>query len=248
MYPYPLFYYPAEIDFLKENPTLGFQNHLGFTNWNRNRINLGMVGQFWPGGFSQNVRFTIGLIYSHDGLNWHEPFPKTPVLTANEDSWFHNIIQGNSFHQTDKETWFWFSGGNSLGNTWEAKCDIGLATIRRDGFAYFEASKAGKSCIITTPIALKKSDERIYLNADVSPQNPLKVKVLDRYFEPLDNADFVLTQSGIMEKCDIDLNKIKGQTKEIRICFEWDGNFPQNRFYMFYLGPLRKEPGECLKI
>jgi hypothetical protein len=237
LYPYPLFYYPPEIEFLKRNHNLGFQTHLGFTAWNRGRINLGMVGQLWPGGFSQNVRFTLGLIYSHDGLNWHEPFPKTPVLAADESTWFHNVIQGNSFYQTEKETLFWFSGGDDQGNTWEASCDIGLAAIRRDGFAHFEAEKTGKSYIVSEPVTLEKADETIYLNAVASPQNPLKVKLLDKYFEPVNNAEFVLSQSGVMEKCAIDLKKIMEQTKEIRISFEWEGSSEENRIYMFNIGP-----------
>ncbi len=236
LYPYPLFHYPPEIEFLRKNQNLGFQTHLGFTAWNRGRIHLGMLGQFWPGGFSQNVRFTLGLIYSHDGLNWYEPFPKTPILSADENSWFHNVIQGNSFYQTNNETWFWFSGGDNQGNTWEANCDIGLATIRRDGFAYFASVETGKSYIVTKAILLEKSDEAIYLNVNASKYFPLKVKVMDKYFEPL-NAEFSLSKSGVMEKCAIDLKKIKDQTKEIRLCFEWEGDSSENRLYMFNLGP-----------
>jgi hypothetical protein len=234
LYPYPLFYYPPEIEFLKKNQNLGFQTHLGFTAWNRERINLGLVGQFWPGGFSQTVRFTLGLIYSHDGLNWHEPFPKTPILSADENSWFHNVIQGNSFYQTEKETWFWFSGGDNQGNTWESSCDIGLATIRRDGFAHFEAAKAGKTYICTRPLTLQESDERIYLNADASGHCPINVKVFDKYFSLMENAEFILSKNGVMKKCGIDLKKIKNQTREIRLCFEWEGN--KNRLYAFNIG------------
>lgn len=252
LYPYPLFYYEPEDEYLKKHPLMSYQTHLGFTTWPRKRINLGLLGHFHPAPFPQISTFNNGLVYSCDGLSWQEPFPLTPILAAPEvpwqnairgqkmpdDSWFIGVVQGNTIINHNDKTYFWFAGCYDLGYSGQPEyAEIGLATIRRDGFAHFESEGTGKSHIITEPVMLEEKDMAIYLNADASPECPVKVKIMDKYFKPFDNAEFVLTQSGVMEKCAIDLKKIKNQTKEIRLCFEWDGSSDENRLYMFNIGP-----------
>ncbi len=231
LYPFPLFYYPPENEFLKDHQHLGFQNHLGFTAWNRGRINLGMVGHFWPGGFAQNVRFTNGLIYSHDCLNWREPFPKTPVLYAGGNSWFQSVIQGNSFYQTDTETWFWFSGSDHQGNTWEANSNIGLAKIRRDGFAYYSGRDDTESVLITHPMELNPEDRVVYINAETPADCPMTVELLDMYMEPIIRKKYKFSGNNIFTKiCELPEN-----CKNIRLHISFRGL--SSRLYSFDLRP-----------
>lgn len=64
------------------------------------------------------------------------------------------------------------------------------------------------------------------------------VKIIQRLAgnRQIRDGSSVLTRSGVMEKCSIDIKKIKDQAKEIRLCFEWEGNSSENRLYSFYIG------------
>lgn len=233
LYPHPLFYYPAENNFNKKFPTLCMQNHLGFTVWPKNRIHLGFAGQMWPGGFSENVRFTVGLIYSYDGLNWHEPFPKEPILSMkNAESWNQSIIQGNSLYDHNDKTCFWYTGGDHQGNTWKTKCDIGMATVRRDGFAYFSSSNDLEKVLVTNPIQLGQNDSTIYVNAKANKNCPLTIEPLDKYLLPITEKKIVLSKNSIAEK-KLDIREISKKTDCIRLRFSWSGKEKHNQFYGF---------------
>lgn len=237
LYPYPLFYYPPNEDFLKKNPSNSFQNHLGFTAWPRGRINLGLVGQFWPAGFSDNVRFTTGLIYSYDSLEWKEPFEKAQILAGEPGkTWFSNVIQGNTILNHGDKTYFWFSGGDDQGNTWQSHADIGLATIRRDGFSYFTGKDGEASKLVTKIITLGKGDECLYLNAAASPEHPIKIKLYDKFLTPMPGMEAVVTRDGVMERTSLDLSDALAKNNEVRLGFEWSGAENKNKLFGFCIG------------
>lgn len=237
LYPCPLFYYSPNEEFLKQNPGNSIQTHLGFTAWPRGRINLGLVGQFWPAGFSELVRFTTGLVYSYDSLEWKEPFEKDQILAGEPGkTWFNNVIQGNTILCHGDKTYFWFSGGDTQGNTWQSHADIGLATIRRDGFSYFTGKDGAASKLVTKIIRLEKGDECLYLNAAASPENPIKIKLYDKFLTPIPGMEAVVTRDGVMEDTGIDLSKALAGTDSVRLMFEWSGAENKNKLFGFSIG------------
>lgn len=236
LYPHPLFHYPPQEEFLKRNPLNSFQTHVGFTAWPRGRINLGLLGQFWPSGFSETVRFTNGLVYSYDAFHWREPFAREPVLAGENGAWFSNVMQGNTLLNHGDKTYFWFSGGDHRGNTWQAHHDIGLATVRRDGFGAFRARGNTEARLVTREIKLEKGDECLYLNAGIHPGAPVTVTVYDKFMAPLPGMEARPDSGGIMENSGIDLAAVRAQTDTIRLGLTWDRAAEQNELFGFYIG------------
>jgi hypothetical protein len=228
LYPRPLFSYPVNPHF----PDAGLQNHIGAGIWDRGRVLLGMAGQFWPGGFSQTVHMSVGLIYSHDGLNWLEPFPRTPILgpaatirlggdTAAWDRGF--ILQVQRPVSRGDRTYFYYVGGDA-GNEWRAQTAVGLAFLRRDGFAAYSA-EAEEANLITIPLRREAGDSTLYLNA----RGPLSVQVLDALLRPA-SEEIPVGIDGVRMPV-LSLSQVPDR---FRLAFKLEGDAA---LYAFYLGP-----------
>jgi hypothetical protein len=177
LYPRPLFRYPANPYF----PDSTLQNHVGAAIWDRGRVLLGFVGQLWPSGFSVTVRATVGLIYSHDGIRWSEPFPQTPILLPGaEGSWDGGMLfQVQRPVSRDGDTYLYYSGGDS-GNVWQTREALGLALLRRDGFAALEPV-GDTATAITALLEAGRGETTVYTNA----RGPVTLQILDRYLRPV---------------------------------------------------------------
>lgn len=233
LHPEPLFRYPVNPVF----PRSCLQTHLGFTLWPRGRIHLGLVGQIWPACFSENVRFTAGLIYSYDGLNWIEPFEQRPVLGGpGFAAWHAGVIQGNSFYRQGELTYHWYSATDGQGNTWKAHSDIGLATIRHDGFAWFEGGGRQRGVLTTTPIRLDRQDAMLYVNAEARPEHPIRVDVLDAAGQRLPVPAGRVTADGVRQPV-MDLRPCLEHARHVRFRFGWAPGAAGTRLYGFATGP-----------
>jgi hypothetical protein len=87
----------------------------------------------------------------------------------------------------------WYSHWNTGGDL--ENMDIGLATLRRDGFGSLSRKVADEEGhFITSPFEAKQ----IALNVDgATPENPLIVQLLDPLDHPLDGYEVKLTTSGV---------------------------------------------------
>jgi hypothetical protein len=223
-YPRPLFHYPVN-QFFRD---AGLQQHVGAGLWDRGRVLLGIAGQFWPGGFSATVSYTLGLLYSYDGLGWTEPFSETPLIMPGppdtwDDGWLFHIQRPVS---RGDRTLIFYTGGDG-GNEWSAHSEIGLATIRRDGFAAWKPT-GRQSILVTEPLELAKGETNLYLNFE----GQVGVQILDRYWQPV-NAT-LLNQAG---------NEVRGLVPgfaelqlppEFRLAFHLSEGA---RLYSFSFGP-----------
>lgn len=126
------------------------------------------------------------LATSRDGFHWHRP-DRTPFIAARRvpGSWEYGYVEstGGVCVVVGDEMWFYYSayGGdeNRLDKNWRrngtyANGAVGLAKLRRDGFAAMEARTAGAS-LTTRPVTF--SGARLFVNANTAGAD-LRVEVL----------------------------------------------------------------------
>lgn len=180
LYPKPLFHYPINPHFRDSS----LQNHMGAAVWDRGRVLIGLMGQFWPGGFSATVHMTVGLAYSHDGTEWQEPFPQTPQLMPGPDgAWDAGCIIFVQRPVSRGDLTYVYYSGFDGGNAWTSRSAIGLATLRRDGFAALAPAR-DKAQLVTKTVARAAAETTLYLNS----RGRIAVQVLDDYLRPLTAA------------------------------------------------------------
>lgn len=226
-YPRPLFHYPVN-KFFRE---ASLQQHVGAGIWDRGRVLVGIAGQFWPAGFSSLVSYTLGLLYSYDGLEWIEPFPGTPLLMPGppdswDDGWLFHIQRPVS---RGERTYLYYTGGDG-GNEWAARSALGLATLRRDGFAAWKPK--GDSAVLTTvPLEITGDRRRLYLNSE----GEVGVEVLDPYWRPLSSRVTLTGSSVRREVPEFSRINLSGR---FRLAFHLSGGA---RLYTFSFGPSAAE-------
>jgi len=172
----------------------GQQTHMGAGIWNRGNVLVGVYG-IWqdaptppPKGKSHNfgVRIDLGLVVSNDGIHFREPVADFKVIPRGGDGEWDNIalLQGHAFVNEGDRTMIWYSHWDTGGTL--QSMEIGLATLRRDGFGHFSSKDDRNDAhFITAPLSVGKS-AKIRLNIDgVSADAPLMVELLDARDQPL---------------------------------------------------------------
>ena len=175
-----------------------YQTHGAVSPWPRPGLTLGLCGQFLDRHELEDTRVDLGLLLSHDGLSWWEPWPLATILRrGNAGEWDSTfLLQGYPpFVNVGDKTFLYYSGsprGNETGGM-----QIGLATLRRDGFGYLAIdigwtyTRPGPrtGAFVTVPIRLHdKRTERVLLNLDnvhARLDRWVKVELLDRQGRPI---------------------------------------------------------------
>ncbi|HEX7009448.1 MAG TPA: hypothetical protein VF184_05670 [Phycisphaeraceae bacterium] len=208
------------------------QVHGGIVGTDRGRIIRGFVGQMWPGAFTDDVRTTFGLAYSYDAKHWREPLPGEPLILPIEGNWEQGmIVQGCGCYARGRYTYTWYSAANG-GNWWTLSRAIGVARIRRDGFAHWQVAPKQRAAVLQTDaIRLSAADRSLYLNVSASGQSLVDVEVLGlRGGRPLLAAqvrcDEVLHET-------LALNGLASRQRSIRLRFKLHG---RAKLFGFYLG------------
>jgi hypothetical protein len=176
-------------------PVAGQQTHMGAGLWNRGNVMLGLYGMWQDGpprrpkGTSHlwGTRIDLGLIVSNDGVHFREPVPDFKVIARGSEGAWDSIAltQGHAFANVGDRTYLWYGHWDcdGLGRTQ----DIGLATLRRDGFGYLachDPRQPGHCLTATLPASSEGS--RLAVNVEgVTPENPLIVELLDDRDRPL---------------------------------------------------------------
>ncbi|MBL9117429.1 MAG: hypothetical protein JNJ83_20650 [Verrucomicrobiaceae bacterium] len=184
-------------------PIEGQQMHMGAGLWNRGNVMVGLHGMWQdaeekpPKGASWNlgVRIDLGLIISNDGVRFREPVPGHKVIARGVPGAWDDvaILQGHAFVNEGEKTMIWYSHWDTAGKL--TNMEIGLATLRRDGFGCLEAKEDDNDAhFITEPFNAKE----IALNVDgVSSESPLNVQLLDHLDRPLDGYTSQVTDNGV---------------------------------------------------
>ena len=75
--------------------------------------------------------------------------------------------------------------------------EIGLATLRRDGFGYVSRKIADSSAHFETAHFKCEKPAKVFINGEgLSADAPLTVQVLDEFSRPVDGATAQVTKSG----------------------------------------------------
>ena len=169
-----------------------YQAHHGIKPWIRPGLIIGVFGIFHNRHELIDTTAELGFVLSHDGLEWWEPWPLATLLRRGQagawDSMF--LIQGYPCFVNVRDRTYLYYGGNANGNGGD-RTQIGLATLRRDGFGYLgidigwtypqPGPRAGS--FVTSAIRINdKAAERVLLNVDnlaATSKQLVRVELLD---------------------------------------------------------------------
>jgi hypothetical protein len=177
------------------SPVGGQQTHMGAGIWDRGNVLVGLYGM-WQDGPKElpkgapalhGMRIDLGLVVSDDGVHFREPVPDFKVVARGEEGAWDSVslLQANAFANVGERTYLWYSHWDNEERF--RHMEIGLATLRRDGFGYLsrrDAHKVGQCVTATIPAAA--AGYRVSVNVEgVSRSSPLTVELLDRRSRPL---------------------------------------------------------------
>jgi hypothetical protein len=175
---------------LTATPITGQQTHMGAGLWNRGNVLVGLYGMWQDAEkkpedgkyWNQGVAIDLGLIVSNNGIHFREPLPDHKVIARGAEGEWDSIalLQGHAFVNVGDRTMMWYSHWDTGGKL--QNMEIGLATMRRDGFGYLSRKVANSPAhVVTAPITTTAA-AKIFVNVEgVSNDAPLTVELLDEF-------------------------------------------------------------------
>ena len=172
----------------------GKQMHMGVGVWNRGNVLVGLNG-LWQGNPQERaagakpldgLKIDLGLAISNDGVHFREPIPNFKFLEHGKDGEWDSIalLQGHAFVNVHDQTYIWYSHWDCEDNFQSQ--EIGLATLRRDGFGYLSRHAPGDPGSCVTSLTTLPRGGRVFLNVSgVSREAPIKVELLDERDQPV---------------------------------------------------------------
>lgn len=177
---------------LTDPPIKGQQTHMGAGLWNRGNVLVGLYGMWQdapvkPTGkyWNEGVAIDLGLVVSNDGIHFREPVPDFKIIPRGEEGEWDSIalLQGHAFVNEGDRTMIWYSHWDTGGKLRDM--EIGLATLRRDGFGHLsrQSTDSPGHCI-TRPVSGREL--RLFANAEnLREDNPLRIELLDNRDRPI---------------------------------------------------------------
>jgi hypothetical protein len=177
------------------DPIKGQQTHMGAGMWNRGNVMLGLYGQWQdppqppPKGAKSHLlgtRIDLGFVMSNDGIHWREPVPDFKTIALGKEGEWDSIalLQAHAFANVGDQTYMWYSHWDCDGEF--RNQDIGLATLRRDGFGFLTNLKADAPATCETAFFDSGTGTKVFVNVDgVSPDSPLEIELLDEHARPI---------------------------------------------------------------
>lgn len=142
-------------------------------------------------GLPKLTELTVGT--SRDGFHWHRP-DRTSFIGARREpgSWEYGYVESSAgmCHVVGDELWFFYSAyagdPNRVGGTWYvngmyANGAVGLAKLRRDGFASMRPRFPG-AALLTRPVRF--SGRRLFVNANTAGST-LRAEVIGADGKPI---------------------------------------------------------------
>ncbi len=191
---------------LTNPPVVGEQMHMGMGLWNRGNVLVGLhgmwqdattkpeKGEHWNNG----VHIDLGLVISNDGIHFREPVPNFKIIARGEPGAWDDtaLLQGHAFVNHRDKTMIWYSHWDTSGKL--KTMEIGLATLRRDGFGYLSAQEEDNDSEFITDFFELGDNDNIYLNVSgVSPDAPLMVELLDHRAQLIPGYSTEVSTSGV---------------------------------------------------
>jgi hypothetical protein len=157
------------------------------------RVHFGLLGIFRHTDSEMDVR----LVFSRDGRTWTPADRGIPFLAPRGDgAWDAHLVSMTSPPIPEGDIWRFYHGGAACHHDWwmagdenldhpeardpeaHVRFGLGLATLRREGFASLDASAVRSGYVLTRP--LRSNGSRLRLNAACRPGGSVRVAVLDR--------------------------------------------------------------------
>ena len=162
------------------------------------------------------------------GSRFHrEPAPDHKLIARGKDGEWDSIalLQAHAFANVGEQTYLWYSHWDCDGEF--RNQDIGLATLRRDGFGFLSANKADAPAKCETAFFDSHEGAKLFVNAEgVSAETPLKIELLDEKLEVIGTASVM--KSGTR----VDVLALPKGRIAARVVFGAAGKI---RFYALYL-------------
>jgi len=204
-------------------------------------IHLGPNNQICnEGNFPKLTELKLG--FSRDGFHWYRP-DRRPFINATrkESDWDRAYIHGTTgvCLVMGNEIWFPYCGYSGIAPDGRrgmyTGASIGMATIRRDGFASME-SKESKGFLITRPLIF--NGKHFFVNVDC-PDGELRVEILDvnnKVIAPFSAKNCVpvrvnKTIQPVRWKGFANISALKGKTIKFRFFLT------EGRLYSFWISP-----------
>jgi hypothetical protein len=108
------------------------------------------------------------------------------IARGKEGEWDDTaLLQGHAFANVGDKTMIWYSHWDTSGSL--KSMEIGLATLRRDGFGYLSRHSENASAhFVTDLVEPTSATTRLFVNAEgVTHTTPLRVELLDAREQPL---------------------------------------------------------------
>jgi hypothetical protein len=185
----------------------------------------------FPTVHDENGLFRIQLAFSLDGIKWQRPSRDTWLDVGPKGSFDHGMVLGPADPVIrEREMWFPYGGfpirHDSKDTNWESA--IGLATMRLDGFAAWEAANETGE-LVTQPFQC--NGNRLFVNTDAQG-GVIRVEVLDERGAPIGgfkseecqavSADTLADNNSgwIQWKTEPDLRRLKGKQIQFRFSLQ----------------------------
>ena len=190
---------------LTNPPIKGQQTHMGAGLSNRGNVLIGLYGMWQDAevppakgeSFNNGVHVDLGLIVTNDGIHFREPMPGFKVLARGTEGEWDDIalLQGNAFVNVGEQTMIWYSHWDTGGKL--KSMEIGLATLRRDGFGYLSRKDETNDAQFATGTFTAGQGGKVLINADgITPDAPLTVELLDHLDRPVPGYMATITANG----------------------------------------------------
>ena len=228
---------------LTSTPVNGQQGHMGAGIWNRGNVLVGLNG-LWQDApekpedgryWNKGVRVDLGLVVSNNGIHFREPIPDHKVIERGKPGEWDDIalLQGHAFVNEGDKTMIWYSHWDTGGKLKDM--EIGLATLRRDGFGYLSRKIADSPAHIETTHFRAEQPADVYVNVEgVSAEAPLKVQLLDASAKAIPGALAKVVTSGTRVEVSLPGRIPAGESVALRVELPMQGDV---KLYSLYVAP-----------
>jgi len=162
--------------------------HMPVATWNRGNVLVGVYGQFQGSPDSHLHPLDLGLLVSNDGIHFREPINDRVFLPHDPQSRWESggVVQGQGFVNVGDRTFIYYGGWDGDVENANTRSEIGLATLRRDGFGSLSLMRPGLDTFLVTCALANRGPTGVWINADgLTDGARLRVELLDESGELL---------------------------------------------------------------
>ena len=222
----------------------GEESHMPASTWNRGNVLFGLYGQWHGAPRTEDRRQDLGLLISNDGLHFREPVPNHVFLHCGEDGQWdqRGLITAQAFHNAGGQTFIWYGNWDLSATKSTPHCQVGLLTMRQDGFGSLSAKNVTDAAsLLTCPLTVQGAAD-LYVNAEGLSRNAwLRIELVDPTDRPVPAYSGLnsvpLHQSGTKVKVTWkDNEEIRDLRGRFRVRVALEGDRRAIRFYGLFAG------------